>query len=568
MGDRVSPSMSRRVVLQLVGAGAAAAGASACSRGPQELIVPYVKQPPEVTPSVPTWYATVASLDGYGVGMLAESHEGRPTKLEGNPHHPASAGALRALEQASLLDLYDPNRARSISHRGLPVPWTAFASAIAAPPPSGQRTHVLLPPTSAPHLVDLVQRLRARGDVVVHFDAAVSRRAAWLGARLAFGRVVEPRLELSRAEVILSLDADFLSASSTPHSWTRAWASRRRMSGPGDTMSRLYVVEPRLSVTGMAADERLAVQGRQVEGIAADILAELLALKAGVDASVPARVPGRAAASPWAPWTAWVRALSRDLHANAGASLVLAGDGQPPEVHALAHAMNETLGNVGRTVTYGVSPVFEAGEDSHELKTLVFAIDAGDVATLVVVGGDPVYTAAADLELARRFDAVATTAYVGVRDTRTARACQWTCPELHWLEAWSDALAFDGTAAVAQPLVKPLVEGRSAGQVLAAISGQPDASSRDLVQAYWRAHMKEDFDVLWRQSLVHGVVPAVATGASPAVEVAVDWGAIARILAAPRRAAAYPFTRSLADRGIALCGSILRVMTRIRCPLA
>jgi molybdopterin-containing oxidoreductase family iron-sulfur binding subunit len=521
----VSNPVSRRVVLQLVGAGAAAVGTSACSRGPQELIVPYVNQPPEVTPSVPTWYATVTSLSGYGVGILAESHEGRPTKLEGNPHHPASAGALSALEQASLLDLYDPARARSIYHRGLPATWTTLASVIATAPPSGKRTHVLLEPTSAPHVVDLVQRLRARGDVVVHFDAAVSRRAAWVGAKLAFGRVVEPRYDFSHAGVVLSLDADFLSASSTPHSWTRAWASRRRMSGPGDAMSRLYVVEPRLSVTGMAADERLPIQGRQVEGVAADILAELMSLKGGVDTPVS----GRAVPSPW------VRAVARDLHGNAGASLVLAGDGQPPEVHALAHAMNESLGNAGRTVTYGVSPVFEAGEDSHGLESLVRAIDTGDAATLVVVGGDPVYTAPADLELARRFGAVSTTAYVGVRDTRTARACGWTCPELHWLEAWSDALAFDGTAAIAQPLVRPLVDGRSAGQVLAAMVGQHDVSSRALVQAYWRGRATGDFDVFWRQSLVHGVVP---TGTAPSVDVGVDWTAISRILAAPPRSAA------------------------------
>jgi len=521
----VSNSVSRRVVLQLVGAGAAAVGTSACSRGPQELIVPYVNQPPEVTPSVPTWYATVASLSGYGVGILAESHEGRPTKLEGNPRHPASAGALSALEQASLLDVYDDTRARAIGHGELPTTWAAFASAIAAAPPSGKRTHVLLEPTSAPHLVELVQRLRARGDVVVHFDAAVSRRAAWVGAKLAFGRVVESLYDFSHAEVVLSLDADFLSGNSGALSWARAWASRRRMNGASDTMSRLYVAEPRLSVTGMAADERLRIQGRQVEGIAADILAELLSLKGGDD--TPA--PRRATPSPW------VRAVARDLHGNAGASLVLAGDTQSPEVHALAHAMNESLGNVGRTVTYGVSPVFEAGEDSHELEGLVRAIDAGEVATLVVVGGDPVYTAPADLELARRFAAISTTAYVGVRDTRTARACAWTCPELHWLEAWSDALAFDGTPAIAQPLVRPLVDGRSAGQVLVAMIGQHDASSRDLVQAYWRAHATGDFDVFWRQSLVHGVV---STGTAPPVDVGVDWTAISRILAAPPRSAA------------------------------
>ena len=506
--------VSRRTVLQLVGAGAASAGASACSRGAPEVIVPYVDQPPEVTPSVPRRYATVTSLGGYGVGVLAESHEGRPTKLEGNPRHPASVGALSAIEQASLYDLYDPTRSRAPSHRGLPATWSAFAAAIAARPQEGKQTHVLLEPTSAPHLVELVRRVRAEGDVVVHFDSPVSRHAAWAGAKLAFGRVVEPRYDFSRAEVVVCLDADFLSASCSPHAWTRAWASRRRVNAPGDSMSRLYVVEPRLSVTGMAADERLRVQARQVERVAADLLAAVRSQRSGID------VPKREEPSPW------VSAVVRDLCAHASTSLVLAGDNQPPAVHALAHALNESLGSVGTTVTYGLSPVFEAGE--HGLEVLVQAIDAGQVATLVVMGGDPLYTAARDFDLARRFALVPTTAYVGVRDTMTGRACDWTCPETHWLEAWSDARAFDGAPAIAQPLLRPPAEGRTAAQVLAAMLGRSDASSRDLVQEYWRANTAGDFDAFWRSSLVHGVA---ATANEAPQEVGVDWTALSPILA-------------------------------------
>jgi Fe-S-cluster-containing dehydrogenase component len=517
-------SVSRRVVLQLVGAGAAAAGASACSRGPEELIVPYVHQPPEVTPSVPSRYATVTSLGGYAVGVLAESHEGRPTKLEGNPRHPASAGALGAWEQASLFDLYDPARARAVSRRGLPASWTDFASAVSASPSSGQQTHVVLEPTSAPHLIDLVRRVRARGDVAVHFHAPVSRDAAWAGAKLAFGRVLEPRYDFARADVVLSLDADFLSSPSFPHASTRAWAARRMVSAPGDAMSRLYVAEPRLTVTGMAADERLALQGRRVLALAVDLFAEIVALSA-------ADVRTGSPSSPWA------AAAARDLHGHRGASLVLAGDGQPPEVHVLAHALNERLGNVGATVTYGPSPVFEAGENSHGLDALVRAIDAGQVETLLVIGGDPLYTAPVDLELARRWAAIPVTAYVGLRDTVTGRASSWTGPESHWLEAWGDAVAFEGTAAIAQPLMRPLIDGRSAAQVLAAMMGQPHASSFDLVQAYWRAHTSGDFAAFWRQSLVQGVVPVTTVEGRSSSDVHVDSSAVARILAAPSRQA-------------------------------
>jgi molybdopterin-containing oxidoreductase family iron-sulfur binding subunit len=518
--------------LQLLGASAALASAAGCSRGPTEFIVPYVKQPPDVTPSVPRLYATTMCLGGYGVGMVVESHEGRPTKAEGNAAHPASGGALGPLEQASILELYDPARAREITREGAPSTWSDFAAAVAAKPPAGRRTHVLLEPTSAPHVVDLVQRVRARGDVVVHFDAPLERANVWNGAKLAFGRTLEPRWDFSRADVVVALDADFLGAATTPLPWMRAWAERRRLSGPADTMSRLYAVEARLSVTGMAADERLRVQARQVGGIAADLLAQLVGLSgeaAAPDAraSARARMPG--------PHAAWTRVVARDLRAHGGASLVLAGDGQPPEVHALAHAMNELLGNVGVTVTYGSSPVFEAGEDSHGLGALLRALDAGSVGTLLIAGGDPAYTAPVDFDLARRMRRASATAFVGPRDNHTAGICTWFAPEAHFLEAWGDARAFDGTPSIVQPLLSPSVEGRVAGrtvaQLLAALLGNAESSSRDLVESFWRSQAPAgDFDTFWQGALVRGVLTG---GPTAAVDVRTDWSAIARSLAAP-----------------------------------
>jgi molybdopterin-containing oxidoreductase family iron-sulfur binding subunit len=243
-------------------------------------------------------------------------------------------------------------------------------------------------------------------------------------------------------------------------------------------MSRLYAVEARLTVTGMAADERLRVQARAVRDVAADVLAQLLAGGGDVPGDVRQAASGRAPSQ----HADWVRAVARDLGAHRGASLVVAGDGQTPEVHALAHAMNALLGNVGRTVTYGPSPIFEAGEDSHGLQPLIDAIDKGRVGTLLVIGGDPVYTAPGDLDLARRLKSVPTTAFVGWDTNHTAQVCSWFCPELHFLESWGDVLAFDGTASIIQPLIHPLVDGKSAAQVLAALLGQPDAAALDLVR--------------------------------------------------------------------------------------
>src|SRR3984957_9699775 len=484
------PDLSRRELLMLLGANAALAGATGCSRGEPELIVPYVRQPPEVTPGVPTHYATTMTLGGYGTGLVVESHEGRPTKAEGNAHHPASLGALGAIEQASVLSLYDPARAREVTRAGVPSTWRALLDEVAAPPPQGKRIHVLLEPTSSAHVEPLVDRLRREG-MVVHYDEPLSRATARAGAERAFGRVVEARWDFGRADVVLALDHDFLAAAGSPMAWARAWADKRRLRGAGDEMSRLYVVEPRLTVTGMSADERLRVQGREVRGVAAAVLGALASLGGARVPAVARRAAGSRAPGAGRPYEAWAQAVARDLSRHPGASLVLVGDGQPPEAHALAHAANELLGNAGHTVTYAPSPVIEAGQVSHGLEALVRAIDAGSVEALVTVGGNPAYTAAADLELARRIASVPVAAYVGLYDNETARLCRWFVPEAHFLEAWSDARAFDGTASIAQPLMRPLAEGKTVGQVLAGFDGATAAASRELVEGHWRPLAKE-----------------------------------------------------------------------------
>ena len=210
-GAEAPPALTRRELLTLLGANAALASATGCSRGTAEGIAPYVRQPPEVTPGVPSRYATTMSLGGYGIGMIVESHEGRPTKAEGNPLHPASLGALGTFEQASVLSMYDPARVRALTRYGAPSTWAALLEEVGAAPAVGKRIHFLLEPTSSPHVAPLVDRLRRKG-MVVHYDAPLSRENAWAGARLAFGKVLEARWDFSRADVVLALDADFLAA--------------------------------------------------------------------------------------------------------------------------------------------------------------------------------------------------------------------------------------------------------------------------------------------------------------------------------------------------------------------
>ncbi len=533
--DSPPDGMSRRTLLTLLGASAALAGAG-CSRGPAESIVPYVRTPPEVTPSIASAYATTMTLGGYGTGLVVESHEGRPTKAEGNPEHPASLGSLGTLAQACVLGLYDPSRAGAILHGGSPATWQDFVRAVTAAPGEErgvrQQVHVLLEPTSAPHLIDRVLRARAQG-IVVHYDAPLARQAAWEASLRVFGRTVEIRPDFRKADVIVAFDADFLDGSMAPPAWARAWGDRRRGAPPREgagTPSRLYAVEPRLTVTGMSADERLRVPARDVRALAAALLARVLADKPGGAARADAvraarsREPLRAASH-----AAWVEAVARDLVAHAGASLVLAGEGQPESVHRLVYALNEALGNAGRTVTYGPCPIHDAGGAAHGLAPLVHAIDAGEVATLIVVGGNPAYTAPADLDFARRIAAVRTTAFVGPYDNETARACAWFVPEAHFLESWSDARAFDGTASIVQPLVRPLHPGKTPAQILAVLAGSPEATSLDLVRSYWHTQAPGDAGAYWERALVRGVV---ADSADEALAVDFDWSSIGTELSA------------------------------------
>jgi molybdopterin-containing oxidoreductase family iron-sulfur binding subunit len=516
---------SRRTLLRLLSSGLAFAGAEACTRAPREKIVPYVDQPPEVTPGVAARYATSTALDGYSVGLIVRSNEGRPTKVEGNPLHPASLGATGLREQALVLALYDPCRARRIQSGGQPATWSRFVEEVTRARSSGQELHLLLPPTSSPLVVSTLGRVARRvPGARVHFFAPLSRRSSWEGARAAFGRVLEPRHDLRRADVVVALDADFLGQGPAMLADARHFAQRRRPAGPRGTMNRLYVVEAPLTVTGMNADHRLPVRAREVHSVAATLAAEVLA-------GAPL-APGAPAGGAWRPpssprFTAWARTVAADLRAHVGASLVLAGDGQPPAVHALAHAMNAALGNVGRTVVYQASPVLEAGEPSHDPAELARALDGGRVGALLVLGGNPVYDAPADLELERRLRSLSFTAYLGLYDNETAAACQWTVPAAHDLESWGDGRAFDGTVSLQQPLIAPLYDGRTVAEVLSAIADASPATAHELLLQSWRERMPEgQRDDLWNASLESGVVDSTAF---EPVEVGVDWRAIARL---------------------------------------
>jgi molybdopterin-containing oxidoreductase family iron-sulfur binding subunit len=498
--------LDRRDLFKYVGASLALAGATACTRQPAEKIVPYVRQPEEIVPGKPLFYATAMSVGGLATGLLVESHMGRPTKVEGNPLHPASLGGTDAFAQAAVYSLYDPDRSQTLLYLGEIRPWSAFLGEMRLVLEEeragrGAGLRILTETVSSPTLArQHAELLAALPGARWHQWEPASRDNARNGARMAFGTPVNAIHRLADADVILSLDADFLACGPAQSRLAREFAARRREGASGGAMNRLYVVESAMTATGARADHRKPLRAAEVEAFARSV-----ATKLGVGApSGTAESGGRFAADPL------VRALASDLLRHRGRSVVIAADEQPPAVHAIAHAMNGMLANAGRTVVY-TDPVEANPEDQLEsLRALVADMRSGAVKTVLVLGGNPVFNAPADLGFRDAFRKVARRVHLSLESDETSVECQWHVAEAHFLESWSDARAFDGTASIVQPLIAPLYGGRSAHEVLAALSDQPERSAYETVRQTWSARMPRNFEQAWRRALHDGVVAGTA----------------------------------------------------------
>jgi molybdopterin-containing oxidoreductase family iron-sulfur binding subunit len=503
----------RREFLRVMGASLALAGLTACTRQPEEKIVPYVRAPEEIVPGKPLHFATAVLHCGYANGVLVESHMGRPTKIEGNPDHPASLGATDLFGQAAVLGLYDPDRSQTLTHMGEIRAWSAFLTAMRAAVEAqkvirGAGLRILTETVTSPTLAGQIQALLEElPEAQWHQWEPVSRDNVRAGALLAFGEPVEARYDFEKADLVLSLDADFIATGPGALRCIRGFASRRKLSGEGGEMSRVYAVESSPSLTGAVADHRLALRPSDVEPFARAVAA---GLGLGVEGASS---------------HAWTAPLVKDLRAHAGRSLVLAGEWQPPAVHALAHAINNHLGNAGKTVTYSAPVEARPVDQLASLRELVDDMRAGSVSLLLVLQGNPVYTAPADLKFAEAMDKVPVRIHLGLHEDETAERCHWHIPEAHSLESWSDARAFDGTVTILQPLIAPLYPGaKSAHEALAAFTSRPERSGHDIVKDAWKARVPgPDFERFWQRALHDGVVK---DSASPEKAVAVkpgDW---------------------------------------------
>jgi molybdopterin-containing oxidoreductase family iron-sulfur binding subunit len=500
--------MSRRRFLQLMGASLALAGLTACTRQPGESFMPYVRAPEGVVPGKPLFFATAIPLGGMAQGVLVESHMGRPTKIEGNPKHPASLGATHAFTQAALLTLYDPDRSQVVTNVGRISTWGSFFAAISPQLEEqrlrkGQGLRVLTETVTSPTLGQQLQALLdAFPGAKWHQYEAVNGDHLHAGARLALGQDVETQYRFDQAQVVLSLDADFLSYGPGCVRYARDFASRRRVRDGQTVMNRLYVVEATPSNTGAMADHRLPMRVGEIAHFAYAVAQGLHALEG------PGAAPQPAAG---AVDTRWLRAVISDLQNNRGASIVIAGEQQPPIVHALAHAINHTLGNVGTTVLYtdrvDASPV----DHMASLRELVADIEMGMVDLLVIIGANPVYSAPADVRFGEQLAKVKLRVHLGLYEDETAELCHWRIPATHALESWSDVRAFDGTVTIMQPLIAPLYRSKSAHELLATLMGQPDRTSYTIVRDYWRRQLPpEDFESFWQTALSDGVVANTA----------------------------------------------------------
>ena len=490
--------IERRTFIKLMGASLALAGLSGCVFQPPEKIVPNVKQPEEYVPGKALFFATAAPLLGAATPVIVRSNEGRPTKIEGNPDHPNNrptdfppedplrdprgSSATDIFTQASILSLYDPDRSPTLTYREDIRTWTAFVGEMRSildeqRPKQGAGIRFLTESVISPTLGALMQELKtALPQSKWHQYEPTNRDNARAGAMMAFGQPVNTTYRFDLAQRVLSLDCDFLAPTFPGYlRYSRDFMARRRITETNKEMNRLYVVETTPSNTGAVADHMWEVKPSEFEAVAKAIAA----------GSAPQNLP-------------WIAPLVKDLQQHNGASIVLAGDNQPPIIHALAHSMNSALGNVGKTVFYTdpleVNPV----EHRESLQALLSDIDTGLVELLVIIGGNPVHNTPVDLKLSperlQKITKQKTTnrvVHLSEYKDETSEWSHWHVPAAHYLESWGDTRSYDGTVTIIQPLIQPLYEGKTAYELLAVFTEQYDRKPYDMVKAFWQTHRNQ-----------------------------------------------------------------------------
>ena len=495
--DEPPAGASRRQFLQLMGASMAMAGLVGCRR-PVETTLPYARKPEEVIPGIPMHYATAMPYRGNVLGLLVQSFEGRPTKVEGNPEHPVSQGASGVFEQASVLNLYDPDRSKSVRNEGADADWNefvAFCQAFGRNADSRQ-VAILCEESSSPTLAALRSRLEAKYPQLRWVTyVPEGDDAERMGMQMAYGRSLRPWYQFDRAEVIVSFDADFLSPvdPNFVHN-SRSHAASRALSNAQDDMSRLYVIESSYSVTGSAADNRLRLRSSDIAEFAAAVAVHLQV--DGVE-GVGARFVDHE----------YAVQIARDLRRAGSSGVVLAGETQPPEVHALCAAINNSLNNIGNTVLMLDTDEPARASQSDEMRRLVSDMASGSIDALLMIGVNPVYDRPGEIDFETALQRVETSIHVGAYFDETAKLSTWHIPRSHFLEAWGDGRAYDGTLSVIQPLIAPIFDTKSEIEVIHTFTTGLDVAGYDLVRETWGAVIQGDFEAQWNRVIHDGFLP-------------------------------------------------------------
>jgi MoCo/4Fe-4S cofactor protein with predicted Tat translocation signal len=518
---------SRRNFIQLMGASLALAGLAGCRR-PIEKVVPYVTQPEEITPGVPGYYATTMPFGISAHGLVVKTNEGRPTKIEGNREHPSSFGGTNIYHQAAILGMYDPDRSKRVMHKGAEDSWDNFVSYWRErfahfSANQGQGLAVLTESFNSPTLARLLSDFRkAFPKATVAAFEPISDENIYEGIRIATGKILQPVYSVSKAQVILSLDSDFLQTESENVMAMLGFADGRRVKSRNDEMNRLYVAESSLSVTGGMADHRLRIQSRRIGELALALSGELARLGITPGLPVDAARPNLSESE-----KKWVAAVARDLAGSRGKCLILAGRRQPSSVHALILALNQKLGNISNTISYRELP--DALIPSRaQLAGLAKSLAAGSIDTLVMLGGNPAYSAPADLEFEAALGKVPHSVQLASHVNESSRLVEWHIPEAHFLESWGDARSVDGTASIVQPMIEPLFGGKSAAEILALVGSGQDLRGYDIVQQTWKGLFPAlSFENVWRKTLHDGVL---ADSALPEVKPDINGPSVAAII--------------------------------------
>lgn len=494
--------LARRTLLKAMGASLAMAGLTGCDGKEDETALPYVNTPESIVPGKPKWYATAVTLNGYAQPVLGKTYVGRPVKLEGNPDHPASLGACDAFTQAALLGLYDPDRSQSPRHLDRPASWNAFddvlqARAAMLDGTQGEGFHLLTGTVTSPsltHQIDMLIQRWPKADWHVFEPISDDRRLE--AARLVFGRPLEQQLGLDQAEIVVSLDDDFLGAGPRQTMQAGLWAKRRRGLSRGEDGVRLFVAEPTPTTTGAMAEERLIAAHERIAALLLGVAAALnIATESKADLNDRERT--------------WVELVGRLLKGQAGRALVTIGSHHAPQLQALTLLINNRLGSFGKTLRF-TEPIRVLPPDGEaSFAKLVADMASGRVSTLLMIGVNPVYAGFADLDFAAHLERVELRIHAGLHDDETAQLSHWHLPITHELESWSDARAIDGTATIIQPLVRPFYTVRSQHEILAGLLGTP-RDGREIVQETWRQNWRDDFDARWTDALYRGYVPGTA----------------------------------------------------------